>query len=339
MIDFKKLLPKRLQSTTWGSIIESSENFLKTEIKDNYIDPKYYTYPKYFNASIDDIKIFIDEMGDVYNTYDGYTSTKEFFLRRLYTLTDRRQYRKLPLGYLKVLFMYCLSGNVYPLLNMGSVLDAWEEYYEVPESIISYVSLDTGWNLDAGLTLDNFEYYSQLTNHFIVEYQHNFIEDATTFISEATSLALLRDIELQKKIIEVPHFECQIDVYANTSNPVGNPLLTPYTDCTHTISANQSTFFEIGLLSQYSTLELSYNSTNVQTFTIGVDFDVLVDTIIGGQQQLFIKQLITWDTKLLSFNEITLRNVFANIIVKATIPTINFHPSMLSSVRIHFYLD
>jgi len=249
MISFRNLLPKRLRTTTWADIIESAESFLKTEVKDNYLDPKYYTYPKFLNATTADLITFLDEQGDTYNTFDGYTGTKEYFIRRLYTLMSRRQYRRLPLGYQDVLFIYALTGNVYPLLNMGSYLYAWEDYYTAPESYIVYVSLDTGWTLDSGLTLDNYEYFSQVTNHFIIEYTNVFIEDVNNFLISNSMLSFLRDIELQKKIVEVPHFECAVDVYANQTNLIGNPKLTAYTDYSHTLTANQSTYYSTGSLS------------------------------------------------------------------------------------------
>ena len=339
MINFRKLLPKRLQSSTWADIIESSENFLKTEVKDNYIDPKYYSFPYYFNANTAELLTILTKSGDDYSTYDGYTVSDEFYLRRIYTLEKRRQHRKLPIGYEHVLFIYTLTGIVYPLLNLGSSLYAWEEYYDIPESYVVYINLDTGWTLDSGYTLDNFEYYNQLTNHFIIEYEYTFVENTTEFLSENTMLALWKDVNAHKKIVEVPHFEAGISVYANVLNPIGSPLLTNYTDYSHTLSVNQSTYYNAGALTNYDTIEFSLNGGDIQTFTIGTDFEVVLDTTIGGQQQLVVKQIITWDTKLLTFNEITLYDNTSTIIVKATLPTVNFHSNMLTSARVKFYLD
>jgi hypothetical protein len=112
-INFKKLLPRILQDTRWGELIEAVQSVLTT-VKTDKIDIIRSRY-ELDNMTGDDYITAAKELGYVVKNYDGYCDSDEYKLRELYTTIPRMWYKNTYSGYDYLSFIYGLTANVYPL--------------------------------------------------------------------------------------------------------------------------------------------------------------------------------------------------------------------------------
>lgn len=173
-IDFKKYLASALRTTRWGELIEAYQSVL-SELDEDLIEKMLNQYDL-DNATITDYQNLLYRFGWNYSTYVGWTSQLEYFKRQALTCVDRIKYKNTRRAYLDELYVFNLTGDVYPLKEetdetLTPYLDWWTSP-EVREDLdqkldpelpnILYIipyGVDRGFALDVGYTFDEVTIY------------------------------------------------------------------------------------------------------------------------------------------------------------------------------------
>jgi len=246
-VNFKKLLPKILQSTRWGEYVEAVQTVLE-DVKENKID---IIRDRYLldNMSDTDYVDITSELGYAIKSYSGYSSTSEYKKRQLYTVIPRTTYKNSYKGYDYISFIYNLNSEVYPMYYSESALTPylyWDESSESDEAdyildraadngssvymssggpIIIYESPKNSGlaelYLDTPLvweSLDQENIIDQLTRHILYSYKFKTLEDSSNFISESTAQALYYDISQHKRKTEIIYYEPYLEIETGTTS-------------------------------------------------------------------------------------------------------------------------
>lgn len=257
-VNFKNLLPSNMRNYRWGQLAQAYQ-----EIWNNIITEKVNPILDQMNidnATTDEIKRIFQMFGYSLSSYEGFTSTAEYFRREAITLASRVLYKTTRNAYLYTLFIYNLRGDIYPLYNdettlLTPITDWWENnefstvldeldagddnilyysgtspVYDTPQSTgFSNTTLDA----DDFLTLDMLSNVNSITRYLLLSFRYLFVEDNEQFLSDYTIKAVVNDIKQIKKATEIVFFEPDLYINLNKDN---TKRTTTYIDYDQTIS-------------------------------------------------------------------------------------------------------
>lgn len=136
MISFKRLLPKTMQNTKWGSLAEVWQSIWS----DTKTDKAKLIFDQYDYESIsdDDLKDLAIMFGFNLKSYTGYTSSSYYLKKQLETLVQRIKYKTTPICYQYQGIPYTLISNGYSV-----IYDDTTQLYSVDEALIGSAYLGT----------------------------------------------------------------------------------------------------------------------------------------------------------------------------------------------------
>ena len=136
MISFKRLLPKTMQDTKWGSLAEVWQSIWS----DTKTDKAKLIFDQYDYESIsdDDLKDLAIMFGFNLKSYTGYTSSSYYLKKQLETLVQRIKYKTTPICYQYQGIPYTLISNGYSV-----IYDDTTQLYSVDEALIGSAYLGT----------------------------------------------------------------------------------------------------------------------------------------------------------------------------------------------------
>lgn len=373
----KNLLAKNLVNTKWGSFSEALDEYLQS-FKINKIG---LLKNKYIPEQSDKVNLrdLIQRKGYNLVEVDGYASTLEYFKRRGQTISTEIAWLLSNKCYKYVLKSFWLKGRVYPLLldkevsyyypqlvitNVNTQTSSTEIQTLDQESDIIYYFLDgepvpnppIKTNLaelfldtDEFLTLD-YDENKYGTNHFLINYGFNLIEEKDVFISVNTSKALFETVNQIHRIKEVPHYRVDLPIFINSNKSIFKKQYISYdADATKTsyvesiyIQSNfeLARYIQIGQ-SSYPVLNESITRVSVPIglFAISGVFNIVNQSVSGLEVEYNIEEngrLNMNGDAFYNYSEVMVLDYEYKPIVYAKFPKVNFYDQMYSSLKFNF---
>lgn len=257
-VRYKKFLPRVMQDTRWGELMEAYQS-ITDDVKSDKID---VIHTKDRISSMTDTEIM--DMGYKFGydilSFDGYTETSEYLQKELITIVPRMQWKTTRKGYQYLNYIFNLTGDVYPIYYTDTYLfdvldDYWTQVFSASGLQAQLQYLDDGLTLDSiGFTaLDNTASLSnRVLRHFVISYAHKTIETADEFASLNTQKVFYYDVTKLKRATEYPYFEPHIEISAPNNGLVNE---TTWYNYDSTISAKQYSYVT-GILNNINHIQL-----------------------------------------------------------------------------------
>lgn len=365
-VNFKNLLPSAMRNVRWGQLAQAYQS-----IWDDLLEQKINPILNQLDldqATTAEIKLIFQKFGFSLSSYEGFTSTTNYYKREALTLAIRIMYKTARNSYLYTLFIYNLLGDIYPLyLNetdgLLPITDWWENnefstvideldigdenilyysggipVYDTPQSSgFSNTTLDA----DDLLTLDTLSNVNSITRYLLLSFRYSFIENELEFLSDYTVKALVSDVNQVKKATETVFFEPNLFLFSNVEESV---RVTNYFDYDQTISGSQkSILIDTNYLSgcdiiQFGTGSISeINSyiSGVQTLSYSFPFSQFINSTPDGATYTSYRKKFTYPQKLTKFSEIALMQS-GQCLFYSTFPEVNFPDTMNSNIQLSF---
>jgi len=282
-VSYKKLLPKVMQTTRWGDLIDVVQSIwvdIKTEKIDKIIDQ--YDFNKMDET---DVINLCQELGYPIKYFTGYTSELYYFKRQAETISLRIKSRNSRSSYWYTNYVYNLYGDVFPLISdsafkMLPILDWWTLTSEAiinidtldPESpnILYYLATlsDNNSLADFGTFADtyieisanprntgivaqylddsllpNLDGTTSSTRHLLLSYSFLTIENTSEFLSLETLQALYNDNRINKKQVEILYYEPKLKINIKMDQSVVTDTFKNYNE---TLTATQKNIYITG---------------------------------------------------------------------------------------------
>lgn len=271
-VQYKKLLPKTLQTTRWGELIEALQA-VTDQIRTEKIDAILNQY--YLDEMTDaEILQMCSSLGYVPFYADGFCKTTEYLKRQLLTIIPRILERNNTKGYQYIAQIYNLNAKEYPTYNETKLIPilTWDTN---PESDVSAQTLDMDLTLDSTefVTLDAGNLIDNMTRHILFTYRFNDVEVPAEFMSDNMFRALYNDIIQHKRRTEIVYFEPCIEVTGNKLSTIQETTWYTYDNSeygiakciTYTPDLSSGSFIHLG--------NSSHNLSNLNSGTITDVYD------------------------------------------------------------------
>lgn len=377
MMEYKELLPKNLKKTRWAQFFEALQSYLNEVKKEKLSVLENKFVPEKSNK--ENLKDLIERKGYKAIENEGFTSTLEFFKRRVECLPIEIKNLLSKKCYKYVLKSFWLKGEVhgleldfdgfyYPAIfeglnstdNEAQLLDQEVDviFYFVGPTPVPNPPIPT---FKPPLFLDTFQFPNldldsmrSLTNHFLIDIDFYVVEDKNVFLSKETSKVLFETIEQTHRLKEVPHYRPVIDFKVKTDSSVWEKEYTTYDfDITKNskkeavyIKDNFSLvqYVQIGD-EPYPTLNNSINqvNVNVRIYSVSGVFDIIEQSVSGIQLEYKIREYgrleKSFGNPIYQFSEIALLNENFEAIAYCKFPRIHLYEEMYTSLKIIVYAE
>jgi hypothetical protein len=353
MISFKKLLPKTMQDTRWGSLTEVWQS-IWSDTKTDKVKLIFDQYD-YESISDDDLKDLAVMFGFNLKSYTGYTSSSYYLQRQLETLVQRIKYKTTST-------CYQYQGIPYNLISSGYSItyDNITQLYNVEESLIGETYLGTTTldreepsYLDVYYfpTLDGAENLYNLTRNFAFNYIHKFVESTTEFLSINTLKSLNNDIKQFKRVTDRCYFEPYLFFEFEGS---GIPTYKQWTDYSGGSSVSQTNIAYTDQFTDFAQIRFGDGNhtsfsgiTDVDSFIFGIDYGTLTNKIIESDEHYNFRTLISeggsysgivTGQHFSGFTEIAIWDSASGCILYSTFPKVQWEDTMFTNIKFDFQI-
>lgn len=355
MISFKNLLPKILQDTRWGELIEVWQS-IYVNIKEDKINPIFNQYHRDY-ISTEELYDLANMFGFYIKSDGGYTLTRGFLLKELETLVPRIKAKATRNCYILQGVPFNLISRGYNVLFDDTYSNPLENtiIYRSDESLVGGSFIGTTY-LDRehdGLSpsyldtyyfpsLDSDEILTLVTRNFIFNYIHKCTENSTEFMSLNTLTVLMNDINQFKRMTDRCYYEPYLFINLNSNRTQTNKQWVDYTD---TNSAIQRSILIANSLSDFGSIRfgtggyttLTTGITDVQTYngyTITYN-DANIDSSgkIETSTHYNFRRRIVELQKIPAFSELIILNGSGSPILYSTFPLIQWNSNMFNNVK------
>lgn len=374
----KNLTPKNLIGTKWYSFLDALDEYLKT-FKENKITLLKNKFLPDYSDKVN-LRDLVARKGYDLIEADGYASTSEYFKRRVKSLPTEISWLLSTKCYQYILKSFWFNGTAYGLrldktdgyyypqtqiLNINSdYIDVFYQTLDQESDIIYYFiggtpvpnpPVETNQPLltldsDLFLTLD-FDENKLGSNHFLVRYGFNLVEDYNVFISYNTAKALYETVDQVHRLKEIPHYEVNLNLYINTNKSVFRQKFVSYDmDSTKEsylesiyIQSNFSLIKYIQLGSGSYPMDGTFNFTSVSipVATFGVSGFTIINQSVSGLEieskiEEYGKLGAPSGESIYSFSEVMAYDYLFKPIAYVRFPKVNYFEHMLTSLKLNF---
>lgn len=370
---FTTLLPKNLIGTRWEEFIDAIDEYLQKFKTEKMLPLANKFVPEESDKT--NLRDLVSRKGFKLIEADGYASSIEYFKRRAKTLPTEILWALSTKCYEYVLKSFWFNGKTYSLeidldgfyypktdIKDQNSLTTDIQYLDQEVDIINYylnglpVPNPPIKTFLPALFLDTDEFHHldrddqrKNSNHFLIDFGFNVVEDKDLFISENTAKALYETVGQIHRLKETPHYRTLLPFTFNTDGSVRKRKYTTYDfDSTKEsymetvyIQSNFSlvAYVELGS-NPYPTLSNNISRVNVPVGIIPISgtFEIVDYSVSGLVAEYLIKEYgnlsITGGTEVFSFSELALLDEDFKTIAYAKFPEINYYEPMYTSMKL-----
>ena len=368
-INFKNLLPHIMRDTKWGELVEVVQSVVQT-IYDEKINPLTLLY-NLQNTNTTEIKKIISFFGYPLLTAEGFTSSLTFLRRQLYSIIFRISNKNTKLAYEIIFKIFYYIGNVYPLVKESDYLIPDEYWWENVENldtpttldaeidnILYYISLmtDVGLKVDKGYMVDYMHEISagkskylpqyldtinlpfldyfintyNYTRHILISFTPFYIESESIWVSENTFKIFNNDCIQNKKEVEVLHYEINLPISINIDQTERIVSLTNYDK---SINSSIISIININFLDLINFDYLILKNSQIEEQLIFEKENIKIINI--SNNNLKFRNKIYAKSKIISFDEIYLKNESLETLLYARFPKIEIPINIYTNIQIN----